>query len=137
MFITYLYIVTPHNKYSFLIYRSILFPVIICLIASVIAFILIAWKKHKMRNATLPILNLSIQNFNNSSHNANMVNGPKLLIVVFSLCFITVPPLLSSYKIIEHSIYLTFNYFYIPSFVLPLSIIMWNQKYLRYVISLC
>ena len=119
------------------IYRSNYFPLIICLIASVIAFILIAWKKHKMRNATLPILNLSIQNFNNSSHNANMVNGPKLLIVVFSLCFITVPSMLSSYKIIEHSIYVTFNYFYIPSFVLPLSIIMWNQKYLRYVISLC
>ena len=112
-------------------------PLIFCLIASVIAFILIAWKKHQMKKATLPILNLPIQNFNNSSHNANMVNGPKLLIVVFSLCFITVPALLSSYNIIENSIYLAFNYFYIPSFVLPFSIIIWNQNYLRYVISLC
>ena len=114
-----------------------MFPSIICLIAFAIAFILIAWKKHKMRNATLPILNLPIQNFNNSSHNKNMVNGTKLLIVVMLLIFILVPQLLTVYNIIENSIYITLNIFYIPSVVLPYTIIIFNQKYLSYAISLC
>ena len=115
-----------------------MFPSIICLIAFAIAFILIAWKKHKMRTATLPISNLEPnQNFNNSSHNKNMVNGTKLMIVVMFLILILVPQLLSVYDIIENSIYITLNLFYIPSIVLPYTIIILNKKYFRYAISLC
>ena len=85
----------------------------------------------------MPILNLPIQNFNNSSHNKNMVNGTKLLIVVMFLILILVPQLLSVYNIIENSIYITLNIFYVPSVVLPYTIIILNKKYLRYAISLC
>ena len=123
---------------SFLLFdRCGLVPFTFCLIISSIAFILIAWKKHKMKNATLPILNLPIQNFNNTTHNANMINGPKLLIVVVFLCLISVPGWLLPNNIIDSYFIITFNYFYIPSFFLPLSIIMWNQKYLRFLFSLC
>ena len=66
-----------------------------------------------------------------------MVNGTKLLIVVMFLILILVPQLLSVYNIIENSIYITLNIFYVPSVVLPYTIIILNKKYLRYAISLC
>ena len=64
-----------------------------------------------------------------------MVNGTKLLIVVMFLILILVPQLLSVYNIIENSIYITLNIFYVPSVVLPYTIIILNKKYLRYAIS--
>ena len=66
-----------------------------------------------------------------------MVNGTKLLIVVMFLILILVPQLLSVYNIIENSIYITLNLFYVPSVVLPYTIIILNKKYFRYAISLC
>ena len=85
----------------------------------------------------MPILNLPIQNFNNSSHNENMVNGTKLLVVVMFLIIILVPQFMSVHNIIKNYIYITFMIFYVPSIVLPYAIIILNQKYLRYAISLC
>ena len=84
----------------------------------------------------MPILNLPIQNFNNSSHNENMVNGTKLLVVVMFLIIILVPQFMSVYNIIENYIYITFMIFYVPSIVLPYAIIILNQEYLRYALSL-